>query len=585
MASIFAQWLVDAVISVLALAGYVTYYNQLLNGDHRYTWLRIDTMILLVALGLQLAQWIDPTRRKVYENLQLLVLVFPLLGTDIDRGHLWVRGFALIAFSTLNHAGMSWWGFVLGVSGQTLAIAVMQRYYAPLRGKFGWNALLMLALSSGYWVPRVDLSWSARIGLIATFLLIASANFWYWLALRTADQRYSKLAHQVNFDPLTNAASFGLFRRNAAHAFTHARKLDQPLTVMMIDIDYFKRINDHYGHPVGDAVLIACLHRLESVLHAHGARIYRTGGEEFTVLLPHVTVKDAQVLAIACRQAMRQKPLAVEGLQIDVTISMGMSDLQAGDADFDALYARCDADLYRSKARGRDTLTVNGKTLWRHDRLTVSHFFVEYTQPVVAVADHTPLRAALGARYWVEQAQAWLPADQWHMAISEALRFLKTASASTKLDQVDVDVSAAQLVDPLLFPQFNQWLHETPAVQNLRVVLTQTPAVSLLAALVEQHANAAVSFALHPSADSNWQGCLPLVEAVVVDVKHDHLDFQQAVADAAQIAGVPLFARGVDTAELAQTAQSLGAVSGSGQYYGMPVLPQVVARTNRDQIG
>lgn len=584
MMSILSQWFVDTVISVLALAGYVTYYNQLLNGNHPYTRMRIDVMIIGVAFGLQLAQWIDPQRMKVYENLQVLVLAFPLLGTDMDRRHLWVRGLGLIGFSTLNHNTLIWWQFGVGMAGQVLVIYIMQRYYNTLREHFSWNTLLMLALVTGYWVPRTELSWSTRIGLIITYLIISSVNFWYWKALRIADQRYSKLAHQVDFDPLTNAASFSLFRQNATHAFAHARKHDQSLIVMMLDIDYFKRINDHYGHPVGDAVLIACLHRLESVLKPHGARIYRTGGEEFTVLLPQVTLNDAEDLAIACRQAMRKAPLSAADQQIDVTISMGIADQRVEDADFDALYARCDADLYRSKARGRDTVTVNGQTLWRHDRLTVSHFFVEYTQSVMTFDEHMPLRAGLATRYWVEQAQVWQRADQWHMAILEALRFLKEASVKTQLRQVALEASATQFADPRLFPQLCKWLDNTESVDELRLVLTQTPSVALVATNAERFAQHHISLGLHPSVDSNWQGCLPFLSELVVDMQQDSTCHQQTIADAAKRSGVPLCAHRVDSEGLAKQARVLGAVAGSGEYFGAPVLPQVVARTNRDQL-
>ncbi|WP_125711463.1 diguanylate cyclase domain-containing protein [Lacticaseibacillus porcinae] len=584
MMDIFTQWFVDAVISVLALAGYITYYNQLLNGDHPYSRIRIDVMIIGVAVGLQLAQWIDPPRMKVYENLQVLVLAFPLLGTDMDRGHLLVRGAGLILFSTLNHATLSWWQFALGMSGQILVIFVMQRYYNTLREHFSLNTLLMCALVSGYWIPRVEFDWPTRIGLILTYLLISSVNFWYWKALRVVDQRYSKLAHQVNFDPLTNAASFALFRQNADRAFTHARKLHQPLVVMMLDIDYFKRINDHYGHPVGDAVLIACLHRLESVLKPHGARIYRTGGEEFTVLLPHLEIAEAENLAIACRQAMRKTPLSVGELQIDVTISMGMADMLAEDPDFDALYARCDADLYRSKARGRDTLTVNGRTLWRHDRLTVSHFFVEYTQSVMTMRDRQPVYAALSARYWVEQAQAWQVADQWHMAIAEALRFLQAASVRTQLRQVALNVTAEQFGDPRLLPQLVAWLAQAPSVDRIQLVVTQTPSVALVAANAERFAQQHIDLALHPTANTEWLGCLPFLSTLIVDMQHDRSDAQQAIADAAKTAGLSLCAYGVETDGLAMQARVLGATSGSGAYFSKPILPQVVARTNRDQV-
>lgn len=580
MVTILLQWLVDCVLSVLALAGYVTYYNQLLNGDAKTRRVRIDVMILAVAAGLQVAQWIDPTRFKVYGNLQLLVLAFPLLGTDMDRRHLLVRFCGLAGFTALNHWGMPWWGYVVGVGGQVVIVLLMQRWYAYLREHFLANTAVMALLVAGYWLPRGDLDWTARVGLIVTYLVISGVNFWYWLALRRSDRRYSQLAHRADFDPLTNAASYALFRRDAQRAFRHAKARQHPLAVMTIDIDYFKRINDHYGHPVGDAVLIAALRRLEKVLTPAKARIYRTGGEEFTVLLPHLDAAAAEAVAVRCCQVMRSAPLAAGAEAIDVTISVGMDELTAADEDFAALGARVDADLYRSKARGRDTVTVAGKTLWRHDRLTVSHFFTEYTQTVQVLATKRPLAVAMMTRYWAEAPHAWVPADRWSMALREPLRFLAEAATTVGLATVDLDVTAAQFAAPATLPQLTTWLAANRQVDRLRVIIHGAPSPAVLETLAPDYRRAGCVLLLHPAADDQWRPCLPFVAGVVCELQRDPKPLQQGLAKVA----LPLLVRQVDTAALLVQAQTLAAAQVSGAYFGDPVLPQVAARTNRDQV-
>ncbi len=584
MATTMLHWFVDCLISILALAGYVTYYNQLLHDALHQRRLRIDVMIVGVALGLQLAQVIDPLRFKVYANLQLLVLAFPLLGTDMNRRHLVVRFIALAGFTALNHPGLAWWQYGVAFLGQGLIVAIMVRWHRQLREHFGANSAVMLLLVAGYWLPRTDLTIAARLGLIATYLVISGANFWYWLALRRADRRYSQLAHRVNFDPLTNAASYALFRRDAQRAFARARTHKTALILMMLDIDYFKRINDHYGHPVGDAVLVACLQRLEQVLKTFDARIYRTGGEEFTVILPGVTLADAEVLAISCRKAMRAAPLAVGDLQIDVTLSIGLDAMTAADASIDELYARVDADLYRSKARGRDTITVDQNTLWRHDRLTVSHFFAEFTQPVVIAATKEPLAIRVAARYWSEKPKDWIVADATNMALVETLRFLTAVVPVLKPTAVEMELAPSVFADPTTLPRLRQWQAEHLEVKRLRLVLQGTPAPGMVAALAPHYQQAHCALLLHPlTAQEPWQACLPFVDALVVDLQADRKQVAQRAA-AAQVASVPLYIRQVRDAAAFAQAKAYGAVVASGDFFGAPVLPQVAARTNHDQL-
>ncbi|WP_461214557.1 GGDEF domain-containing protein [Lacticaseibacillus sp. GG6-2] len=583
MATILLQWGVDCLISILALAGYVTYYNQLLSDTAQHP-LRIDVMIIAVACGLQLAQWIDPVRFKLYANLQLLVLAFPLLGTDVNRHHLVVRFIGLAVFTALNHPGLGWPQYVAAFVGQAVVVAIMVRWHDLLREHFIANSAIMLILVAGYWLPRADINLISRIGLIVTYLVISGANFWYWLALRHADRRYSQLAHRVDFDPLTDAASYALFRRDAQKAFVHARKQHASLVIMMLDIDYFKRVNDHYGHPVGDAVLVAGLQRLEQVLKSFGARIYRTGGEEFTVILADATLAGAESLAIRCRQAIREAPLVVDDLQIDVTISIGVDALNATDTGIDELYARVDADLYRSKARGRDTITVNQKTLWRHDRLTISHFFAEYTQPIIALADRKPLAFGIDARYWKEKAKDWVQADRNSMSLHETLRFLADVVPLLKATAVQLVLTPEAFVAPATLPRLKSWQADHAQVQTIRVVVAGTPPLAVLAELAPHYRQAGCELLYYPqTSQDSWQAYLPFVDALVIALGDDR-EHVEAKANAAKIAGLAIYAQQVDNETELARAQAIGATSASGEFFGAPVLPQVAARTNRDQV-
>ncbi len=163
-----------------------------------------------------------------------------------------------------------------------------------------------------------------------------------------------QLQNKLRVDPLT-----GLYNRRALESdlkreITRARRYQFPLSVVMADLDHFKRINDNYGHQVGDRVL----QKLAAILR-HTVRevdcLYRYGGEEFVILLPHTPCKNAMVLAERVRTKVARHVFTARraGAKIKVTVSLGISELHVDDNE-ESLLLRTDRALYRAKNRGRN---------------------------------------------------------------------------------------------------------------------------------------------------------------------------------------------------------------------------------------
>jgi two-component system, cell cycle response regulator len=127
-----------------------------------------------------------------------------------------------------------------------------------------------------------------------------------------------------------------------------------PVAVAMADLDHFKRINDTYGHVVGDAVLREAVSRMRALLRPYDA-IGRYGGEEFLVVLPGCTPQDALGLAERLRSGIGQEPMAIPGGTIEVTGSIGVATNDTtAPLDAMALIQAADSALYRAKAGGRN---------------------------------------------------------------------------------------------------------------------------------------------------------------------------------------------------------------------------------------
>ena len=123
---------------------------------------------------------------------------------------------------------------------------------------------------------------------------------------------------------------------------------------MSIDIDHFKRINDQFGHPAGDLVLIEVAKQLKASIRETDI-LARIGGEEFSILLPETSAKSALLLAERIREEQRKLRIIGDWPgEIKLSVSIGVSSFLASDNAFDALFSRADKALYQAKKTSRN---------------------------------------------------------------------------------------------------------------------------------------------------------------------------------------------------------------------------------------
>ncbi len=173
-------------------------------------------------------------------------------------------------------------------------------------------------------------------------------------ALKRAELASLALA---NVDALTGALSRQYFMSQAEQEMARSLRYALPLVLLMLDLDHFKSVNDCYGHPTGDAVLIGFVQTVKGVLRESDV-IGRIGGEEFAVLLPNTTQEGGCALANRILAAVHANPVLFQGRLIAYTVSIGASHL-GKQTSFNLLLAESDAALYRAKNGGRDRLEVN----------------------------------------------------------------------------------------------------------------------------------------------------------------------------------------------------------------------------------
>ena len=171
-------------------------------------------------------------------------------------------------------------------------------------------------------------------------------------------RQLQRTQEEATTDALTGLRNRKGFNLALERALNDARIEDAPLSLVLLDIDHFKRVNDTYGHVLGDKVLRLVAQTLRD--NVKGAdTVARFGGEEFAILLPRTTSLGAKsVAAAACLHVARGRVRDLKGAIIDqVTVSAGIGEYIAGETE-EEFIARVDSALYESKAHGRDRVTV-----------------------------------------------------------------------------------------------------------------------------------------------------------------------------------------------------------------------------------
>ena len=196
---------------------------------------------------------------------------------------------------------------------------------------------LMLALSAA--VPLVV----APLSLIPLLTVTAQLN-----------EARAELDRLASTDALTGATSRAAFFELAATEWARAVRHNLPLSVLLLDVDHFKRINDGYGHALGDLALAAVAGAVSASLRQTDT-LGRYGGEEFIALLPMTNAEGARVLAQRILEQVRRLEISSGDAQrVSVTISIGVATLGAGVAELHGLVGLADQALYAAKSAGRD---------------------------------------------------------------------------------------------------------------------------------------------------------------------------------------------------------------------------------------
>ncbi|MGE6793217.1 GGDEF domain-containing protein [Pseudomonas guineae] len=249
----------------------------------------------------------------------------------------------------------------------TIAFSTALTFTFSMRKRHAIMALLLIYLPGLF---SLALDWQAHYAIVITlgfylsYLLLAlnrshrEYRSTLTLELQLLDQR-ERLDQLSRTDSLTQLGNRYQFNSLFPVMLANAQRQSQPLSLVLLDIDFFKRINDEFGHTCGDRCLSDFAERMRQNFRRDSDTLLRLGGEEFGILMPNTPLEQARLLAEQFRQALEREGFDVTGATLPLTASLGVGcyDTQR-DSSAEGFFKRVDDALYQAKAAGRNRLEL-----------------------------------------------------------------------------------------------------------------------------------------------------------------------------------------------------------------------------------
>jgi diguanylate cyclase (GGDEF)-like protein len=173
----------------------------------------------------------------------------------------------------------------------------------------------------------------------------------------SAKERSKLLEEELLKDPLTGVFNRRAYDRLMEQEFSRYTRYGTVFSVILFDVDHFKRINDTYGHATGDTCLTEILKRVKPALRETDL-LARYGGEEFIILLPETDSTSASRVAEKLRQIVENIDFIHKGKQVKITISLGVTEASPSDKSHQEIFTRMDQAMYEAKHAGRNRVEI-----------------------------------------------------------------------------------------------------------------------------------------------------------------------------------------------------------------------------------
>lgn len=304
----------------------------------------LQAAALLAFAGRQLPSWVHTTA--------LAAIAVPIQMLASDPAPAMLFGGVMLGVLLALTAGLAW-QVVGDVVDRARKLMVGALGLAALM--LAWRGISAVFVAEPARVLLTPSGASAVLVVAGIAALLASSFAFLLLHQSRAQAEATRLA---TTDPLTGAYNRRTFHELAEREMSRARRASQPLSIIMLDVDHLRRLNDDYGHRAGDEVLQRIADLVRTALRKEDMLV-RFGGEQFLVILPEVSGPGAVVVAGRIRRAVSDTTIEAAGHALQVTVSLGVAArLDEGPESVDGLVARAESALALAKQRGRNRVVA-----------------------------------------------------------------------------------------------------------------------------------------------------------------------------------------------------------------------------------
>lgn len=281
--------------------------------------------------------------RIPYYFLLPIVLLFMIYNSSVGYWESWCHAITLIIFYVTMNKGYLW----------------SQKLKSPLFFYLGTGTFFG-ALLWYFMKLKFDFSWTTYVQELSYLVIFELLLYSYVRMLFRDDRLKARLAEVASHDALTKALNYSAYETEIKYLFKNSKDNNLSFSMVMFDIDHFKRVNDTYGHLDGDRVLQHTVDVVQTVLNANDSsvKLYRTGGEEFNVLFPNYDLEGTQAIVEEIFTALNHLKVETDEKEIEISVSMGVSQISNKDVTPNDFYKRVDNNLYYSKKHGRMQITT-----------------------------------------------------------------------------------------------------------------------------------------------------------------------------------------------------------------------------------
>jgi diguanylate cyclase (GGDEF)-like protein len=598
-------WTIRAFVVSVFSAGYIRLHQRVWdrafdqsNKPQRRQANRVLLTILCVGLGLGLAvgsNYVDGMGTMTYQNVGLYIMTIGLFDQHIRLPEYWARAAVVLLVWYKTQTEVLSARFVIELVILLVTLYLVRRFHSFMRVSWQMTAT-GIVLAALYWFD-----WGGETGMLILdrtmqvqafslyVMMMIFANI-SWTASYRASLRNQDMERLATYDTLTNAKNFTLYQTEVTELFEDAKKKSKPLTIVALDIDHFKQVNDTYGHLAGNAILIGVATLLEQIANDETGtqHVYRTGGEEFTLAFSGFTPE--QVLPVVNKICMtvRHKQFKYGDFHIAVTLSVGITTLRSIDRTIDDVFKRADDSLYASKRRGRDAITVEGMPMQMDDDGIRDTRYAYFAQGIVdaSTQEKTPWGSELLLRMYDPQKARWVLPESFDISVRRQIGLLQDALRNSACRRFTLNLTTEQFADVDVAQAIADFRQATPELEELIVEITQVPHLQSVrkVATIYHQANVLV-FIDDVGSDNRYAevlNVLPFADGVKFAMQNlrgsdtrermfERIGFWQQVASDNNLSFV---LEGVeDRDDMEVTRDKFGIRYMQGYYFGKPSLP------------